>query len=168
MNPFDTKSATFNEPIEMLYACHGKVRRFCSQIGKLPEYIDENGCNNVALQAVHQISRYFNIAAPLHHQDEEEDFFPLLLQYYPQAKPDIEQLLKQHNTLHNNWTAVSQEFAKLEADPNYQLKNNILQRFCADYDTHLNIEERLFEMGKHIPQKELAAIGKKMADRRKS
>ena len=28
MNPFETKSVTFAEPIEMLYACHGKVRRF--------------------------------------------------------------------------------------------------------------------------------------------
>ena len=30
INPFDTRSTTFAEPIEMLYACHDKVRRFCA------------------------------------------------------------------------------------------------------------------------------------------
>ena len=37
MDLFDTRSVTFAEPIEMLYACHGKVRRFCEQIDKLPD-----------------------------------------------------------------------------------------------------------------------------------
>lgn len=83
MNPFETKSVTFAEPIEMLYACHGKVRRFCGQVAMLSDYIAENGCNQIVLQTIRQITRYFNVAAPLHHEDEEEDFFPLLLQYAP-------------------------------------------------------------------------------------
>ena len=41
MNPFETKSVTFAEPIEMLYACHGKVRRFCGQVAMLSDYIAE-------------------------------------------------------------------------------------------------------------------------------
>ena len=75
MNPFETKSVTFAEPIEMLYACHGKVRRFCNQIAMLSDYIAENGCNQVVLQTIRQIAQYFNVAAPLHHEDEEETFF---------------------------------------------------------------------------------------------
>ena len=39
INPFDTRSTTFAEPIEMLYACHDKVRRFCGQTRLLPGYI---------------------------------------------------------------------------------------------------------------------------------
>lgn len=74
MNPFETQSVTFAEPIEMLYACHGKVRRFCGQIAMLSGYIAENGCNQLVLQTIRQISRYFNVAAPLHHEDEEENF----------------------------------------------------------------------------------------------
>ena len=75
MNPFETKSVTFAEPIEMLYACHGKVRRFCGQVAMLSDYIAENGCNQIVLQTIRQIAQYFNVAAPLHHEDEEENFF---------------------------------------------------------------------------------------------
>ena len=113
INPFDTRSTTFAEPIEMLYACHDKVRRFCGQTRLLPGYIAEHGRNDIVLQTIRQISQYFNVAAPLHHQDEESDFFPLLLQYVPEAKADIDELLRQHESLHANWAAVQTEFDKL-------------------------------------------------------
>lgn len=168
MNLFDTRSVTFAEPIEMLYACYGKVRRFCSRIELLPEYLAQHGCSETVLQAVDQISRYFNVAAPLHHQDEEDDFFPLLLQYCPQAQESIHELLKQHESLHENWAAVAQEFARLQADHNYGVDKAVLQRFCAAYEAHLALEEPLFEMGKQIQPQVLAAIGGNMAARRKA
>ena len=86
MDLFNTRSVTFEQPTAMLRACHGKVKRFCSQLHALPDYLQQHGYNTVAEQAVAQIRHYFNVAAPLHHQDEEEDFFPLLLQYAPEAK----------------------------------------------------------------------------------
>ncbi|OSI14162.1 hemerythrin domain-containing protein [Neisseria dumasiana] len=168
MNLFDTRSVTFAEPIEMLYACHGKVRRFCSQLDVLPEYMAQHGRNDTVLQAVKQISQYFNVAAPLHHEDEESDFFPLLLQYCPQAQANINELLRQHESLHENWAAVEQEFARLQADCAYRVNEVVLQRFCAAYEAHLALEEPLFEMGKQIPQQALAEIGRKMAARRKA
>lgn len=129
MNPFETQSVTFAEPIEMLYACHGKVRRFCGQIAMLSGYIAENGCNQLVLQTIRQISRYFNVAAPLHHEDEEENFFPLLLQYAPQAREGVDELLRQHIGLYDNWAAVSAEFAKLEADNAYIPDAEAFKRF---------------------------------------
>ncbi|WP_373753234.1 hemerythrin domain-containing protein [Neisseria weixii] len=168
MNLFNTPSVTFAQPIDMLYACHDKVRRFCSQVNMLPDYIAENGRNDVVLQATRQISQYFNVAAPLHHEDEEENFFPLLLQYAPQAQESIDELLCQHESLHANWSAVTQEFAHLEEDVDYQLNTEVLQRFTAGYDVHLGIEEPLFEMGKtFIPKEKLTEIGEIMAARRR-
>lgn len=168
MNLFNTPSVTFAQPIDMLYACHDKVRRFCSQVNMLPDYIAEDGRNDVVLQATRQISQYFNVAAPLHHEDEEENFFPLLLQYAPQAQESIDELLRQHESLHANWSAVAQEFARLEEDVDYQLNTEVLQRFTAGYDVHLGIEEPLFEMGKtFIPKEKLTEIGEIMAARRR-
>ena len=168
MNLFNTPSVTFAQPIDMLYACHDKVRRFCSQVNMLPDYIAENGRNDVVLQSTRQISQYFNVAAPLHHEDEEENFFPLLLQYAPQAQESIDEILRQHESLHANWSAVAQEFARLEEDVDYQLNAEVLQRFTAGYDVHLGIEEPLFEMGKtFIPKEKLTEIGEIMAARRR-
>ena len=91
MNPFETKKRLlFAEPIEMLYACHGKVRRFCNQVAMLSDYIAENGCNQVVLQTIRQIAQYFNVAAPLHHEDEEENFFPLCCNIAPQAQESVD------------------------------------------------------------------------------
>ncbi|WP_293276733.1 hemerythrin domain-containing protein [Neisseria sp. oral taxon 014] len=168
MNPFETKSVTFAEPIEMLYACHGKVRRFCGQVAMLSDYIAENGCNQIVLQTIRQIAQYFNVAAPLHHEDEEENFFPLLLQYAPQAQESVDELLRQHVSLHGNWDAVAAEFAKLEADNAYIPDAEAFKRFVAGYDVHLAIEEPLFDMGKtFIPKEKLTKIGEIMAARRR-
>ncbi|UOO82729.1 hemerythrin domain-containing protein [Uruburuella testudinis] len=169
MNLFDTRSVTFAEPIDMLYACHGKVRRFCEQVKLLPDYINKHGRNDIVLQTIRQISQYFNVAAPLHHEDEEQDYFPLLLQYAPEAQPDINELLRQHESLHANWTAVETEFDKLRNHPDYRPDTAILKRFTAGYDAHLAIEEPLFDLGKQkIPPQKLAEIGKIMAARRRA
>ena len=86
MNPFETKSVTFAEPIEMLYACHGKVRRFCSQVAMLSDYIAETAANQIVFaKPSARLPNILMLPAPLHHEDEEENFFPLLLQYAPQA-----------------------------------------------------------------------------------
>ena len=78
--------ATWNEPIDMLYACHSKVKRFCKQLTILPGYLEKNGVNQAVLNDVKTILQYFNHAAPLHHDDEEKDFFPALIEKAPQAK----------------------------------------------------------------------------------
>ncbi|MDO5639491.1 MAG: hemerythrin domain-containing protein [Neisseria sp.] len=169
MNLFDTRSVTFAEPIDMLYACHGKVRRFCDQVKLLPDYIRENGRNDIVLQTTRQISQYFNVAAPLHHEDEELDYFPLLLQYAPEAQASIDELQRQHQSLHANWAAVEAEFDKLRADAAYTPDAAALARFTAGYDVHLALEEPLFDLGRQkVPQEKLAEIGKIMAARRRA
>lgn len=168
MNLFDTRSVTFAEPIDMLFACHGKVRRFCEQVKLLPAYIAENGCNKIVLQTIQQISQYFNVAAPLHHEDEELDYFPLLLQYAPEARANIDELQRQHESLHTNWTALAEEFDKLRNDADHKPDVEILNRFTAGYDVHLALEEPLFELGREkVPQEKLAEIGNNMAARRR-
>ena len=88
--------ATWNEPIDMLYACHSKVKRFCKQLTILPGYLEKNGVNQAVLNDVKTILQYFNHAAPLHHDDEEKDFFPALIEKAPQAKESVDELERQH------------------------------------------------------------------------
>ena len=55
--------ASWNEPIEMLYACHSKVKRFCRQLTILPDYLEKHGCNQAVKNDVQQILNYFNQSA---------------------------------------------------------------------------------------------------------
>ena len=56
--------ATWNEPIDMLYACHSKVKRFCKQLTILPGYLEKNGVNQAVLNDVKTI---LQILITLHH-----------------------------------------------------------------------------------------------------
>ncbi|HEX5357241.1 MAG TPA: hemerythrin domain-containing protein [Aquabacterium sp.] len=71
---------SIDDPIELLMACHEKVRRFAGLTVKLRDHLARKGPDSQAQEAARSILRYFNIAAPLHHDDEEHDLFPALQQ----------------------------------------------------------------------------------------
>ncbi|QIM65353.1 hemerythrin domain-containing protein [Frederiksenia canicola] len=159
---------TWDEPIEMLYACHGKVKNFCRQLQILPDYIEQNGCNEAVKNDVKQILNYFNQSAPLHHDDEEKDFFPALIKQVPTAQADVDLLEQQHVALHKNWDELSTQLVALLNGERENVDRELIKRFVSGYDSHIAIEEPLFELGReHLAESELQSIGKIMADRRK-
>lgn len=160
--------ASWDDPVAMLYACHGKVKQFCKQLQILPEYLQKHGCNQAVKNDVKQILTYFNVAAPLHHADEEQDFFPALLQYEPLAHATIVELESQHHELHQNWQRLSAQLAELLAEKRTEVDKDYIQAVVSGYDKHIALEEPLFELGKQrIPTTQLQLIGKIMADRRR-
>jgi Hemerythrin HHE cation binding domain len=62
----------------MLATCHERVRRMLTLQAKLQQQLLDQGCDEPARQAARDVMRYFDIAAPLHHQDEELHVFPPL------------------------------------------------------------------------------------------
>ncbi|OOF86236.1 hemerythrin domain-containing protein [Rodentibacter ratti] len=159
--------ASWNEPIEMLYACHSKVKRFCHQLSILPSYLEKNGVNQAVLNDVKIILQYFNCAAPLHHDDEEKDFFPALMRKAPEIQSQVEELERQHIDLHKNWFELSKQLEELIAQKTDEIDSALVQRFISGYANHIAIEEPLFELGKqHLTETELKAIGQVMSNRR--
>lgn len=161
------KFVTWDEPIDMLYACHGRVKQFCRQLQLLPDYIAQHGLNQAVKNDVRQILNYFNQAAPLHHDDEEKDFFPALIQKLPETQKAIDELEMQHEALHQNWYELREKLEALLAEKITNIDPELIQRFVAGYDLHISIEEPLFELGReHLVADELASMGKIMAERR--
>lgn len=159
---------TWNEPIEMLYACHGKVKQFCRQLQLLPDYLAKNGVNQAVKNDVQQILNYFTHSAPLHHDDEEKDFFPALIKHLPNVQNAVDELENQHEALHQNWAELKAQLEELLAGSRVQIDAALIQRFVAGYDSHIAIEEPLFELGReHLMQEELHSMGEIMANRRK-
>ena len=160
--------ASWAEPIEMLYACHSKVKRFCKQLQILPDYLTKNGVNQIVKNDVQQILNYFNLSAPLHHEDEELDFFPALLAVYPEAQTQIDELESQHIHLHQNWDALSAQLTALINDEIVAIEPELIKQFISGYDLHIALEEPLFELGRqYISAEKLSEIGLVMANRRK-
>lgn len=159
--------ATWNEPIEMLYACHSKVKRFCRQLSILPDYLEKHGYTQAVLNDVEQILSYFNRAAPLHHDDEELDFFPQLVKVAPQAQSTIDELEQQHKNLHKNWNALSAQLEELISEQRQNIDEHLIERFIQGYECHITLEEPLFEMGREfLADDVLSEMGKNMSIRR--
>ncbi|AUI65564.1 MULTISPECIES: hemerythrin domain-containing protein [Glaesserella] len=168
LNLTPQKLVTWDEPIEMLYACHGKVKDFCRQLQLLPDYLAKNGVNQAVKNDVQQILNYFNQSAPLHHDDEEKDFFPALIKQRPEAQTEVDLLEAQHIELHRNWDELSAQLVALLNGERNEIDADLIKRFVAGYDQHIAIEEPLFELGReHLSLDELNAIGQIMADRRR-
>jgi hemerythrin-like domain-containing protein len=75
---FDSPAVGFGQPFEMLEACHERVQRSLALLGRLIAHIDANGHDANSRSAAADVLRYFDVAAPLHHQDEELHVFPML------------------------------------------------------------------------------------------
>lgn len=96
--------AGFEQPFEMLAACHERVVRMLDLMAKLLRHLPAHGADEQARQAARDVMRYFDLAAPLHHQDEEMHVFPALLARSDGAHSDLVRRLQQdHRDMEAGW-----------------------------------------------------------------
>src|SRR5687768_11399199 len=70
--------AAFDEPLEMLEACHQKIEAQLATLERILPHLRQHGADADAKSAARAVMRYFDTAGVLHHRDEDEDLFPLL------------------------------------------------------------------------------------------
>ncbi|WP_434632279.1 hemerythrin domain-containing protein [Chromobacterium sp. CV08] len=159
---------SFEQPLEMLLACHDKIRRFCDQLDKLPPYIEQHGIDEAARNTIDDVVRYFDLAGPAHHTDEEEELFPLIEQRVPTAVPRLEQLSAEHGYLHSCWNAIRDDLMSLRDGRIRQISHVELQEFARQYREHAAAEEAwLFPTAASaLNADELRQAGANMARRR--
>ena len=156
---------SFEDPIAMLLACHGKIRRFCAELSLLPEHLALHGWDDVAVSSAQRICQYFNQAAPLHHLDEEADLFPAYRPLAPQQDIAlIEQLCAHHLDMEQTWQRLNTQLSQ-HITP---VSSNDIQLFTSLYHQHMEAEEPLFVRIQAMLQADvLHALGMNMAQRRK-
>ncbi|MDP3228887.1 MAG: hemerythrin domain-containing protein [Acidovorax sp.] len=86
----------------MLEACHERVVRTLALLARLRAHVLLHGADDNARQAARDVLRYFDIAAPLHHQDEELHVFPLLM---AGASAEVQALVQRLRTDHAHMTS---------------------------------------------------------------
>jgi hemerythrin-like domain-containing protein len=93
----------------MLEACHERVQRSLDLLGRLVDYVEHKGHDEQTRSAAADVLRYFDIAAPLHHEDEEVNVFPLLLaQGDGPLRAAVQRLQAEHQRMDGLWAAVRQ------------------------------------------------------------
>lgn len=136
---------TVDDPIELLLACHDKIRRFTALTLKLRDHLAKCGPGTAidaqAREAAQAILRYFNQAAPLHHDDEEQDLFPALKQLgQTTLTAHIARLAAKHTELTRLWQDVQHWLLATAAGEHYPAPDT-LNEFAGHYDAHAQSEE---------------------------
>lgn len=97
-------AAGFDEPFEMLDACHQRVERMLALLERLAVHLGPHGADAQAQQAARDVMRYFDLAAPHHHADEERHVLPLLREHGHAALAD--RVLQEHQGMAAAWAGV--------------------------------------------------------------
>ncbi|MBX9835978.1 MAG: hemerythrin domain-containing protein [Burkholderiaceae bacterium] len=101
---FGAPAVGFDTPFEMLEACHERMQRSLALLEKLCNYLHDHACDDSARQAAQDVLRYFDVAGPLHHQDEELHVFPIVLaQGAPGVVDRVRQLQHDHQHMDMHW-----------------------------------------------------------------
>lgn len=137
-------AAGFDAPLALLEACHGRIERQCATLEKLLGHLQRHGNDAAAGQAAAALLKYFNQAAPLHHQDEEENLFPLLLARLDrehEALRELPALLQsEHRSLDALWARLAGDLAALAQGSGAQLSATVAEEFIARNRAHLTLE----------------------------
>ena len=169
-NLIGTKVAPgFDDPLEILLACHDRIRAQCATINKLVLHLPQHGCDAQAQQAAVAVLRYFDSAGQHHHQDEELDLFPLLLATGNQtALALVSQLLNEHETMAAVWQQLRPHLIDISENHTSQLDALLAQRFIDAYEQHIELENtRLLPLAKNLlTDRQIVDLGSKMAARR--
>lgn len=107
-------SAGFDEPFEMLLACHERVERMLTLLERLQAHAAEHGADAAARSAAQDVMRYFDIAGPAHHEDEERHLFPRLLAHPEAAVAALAQALQRdHVRMAAGWAEVRRDLQQV-------------------------------------------------------
>ena len=162
---FRSPGASFEQPFDMLLACHERVERSLALLERLLQHACDHGWDAMARSAAIDVLRYFDVAAPLHHQDEEQHVFPRLA-------PELAQtLLEQHRQMERLWAHLRLALQPgVEGDHRAATAASQVDAtpFIALYRQHAALEEaQAFpSVRKQMLAPELAAMGEEMSARR--
>lgn len=168
-------SATFDDPLGMLAACHRRIERALEMIAAIAEREREGPLNESAQTALNQVLHYFQVGVPRHAQDEDRSLFPRLEPCLTDAeRQTVERIAREHaalEQLHGELDALGRELlAALRFDTDAQRCRfgELIRTLQAIYTEHIRLEdEELFPAAaSRLDAGTVAEVGDEMARRR--
>jgi hypothetical protein len=169
-----TVAPSIDDPIELLLACHDKVRRFAGlslrlreHLAQTPDAAQADAHAQQAQEAAQSILRYFDVAAPLHHDDEALDLFPALQGLgRPILNRCMAELQTEHETLAALWLPV-RGWLQCVAQGQAGSPPAALSDFVQGYLAHAQREEdEVYPAATQLSPAQIKAISAAMVARR--
>lgn len=162
----NSPSVGFEQPFEMLQACHERVLQRLELLERLDAHLLSHGADAQAQGAASDLLRYFDLAAPHHHEDEERHVLPRL-----RAQGHVllaDRLAAEHREMHAGWLALRSALLSVQCGQTVALSGN-WRDWAALYRRHIEAEEGdAFPIARAASgDLERNAMGQEMAARRR-
>jgi len=136
----------FDQPIAVLKHCHNRIRKQLYTLDKLLAHLPEFGADEQARQAAAAVLKYFEKAAHLHHDDEEQDLIPMLRAVAQGEDAATLQalapaILQDHKDMDALWQDLHEQLTAVAEGRSTVLSASAVQRFCQRYAAHMEREE---------------------------
>jgi pyridoxamine 5'-phosphate oxidase len=169
---YDT-APDFNQPIAVLKHCHDRIRKQLETLQKLLAHLPKHGADAEAQKAAQAVLKYFNNAAHLHHQDEEENLVPMLQATARDADASllaelVPGILAEHQQMDKDWNIIKTQLEQIANGQSTALSAQDVQRYCDAYTAHMAKEEaNIAPMAKRLfSPEQMAQLGSAMQVRR--
>lgn len=162
----------FDQPLALLEACHDRIESRCVLLLRLADHLRDQGLDEDARLAARQILSYFDDAGVKHHQDEEQDLFPVVLEMAGEAREALERLIaalrEDHRQMERLWAEIREPLAAIRDGNGAELDRDLALRFQALYLPHIEREERelLPAAARLLTAEQIRRLGASMAARR--
>lgn len=169
MQILPTAAPSFDAPLEMLRACHGRIQAQCATLHKLQAHLPQHGGDLQAQQAAQAVLRYFDTAGKHHHEDEELDLFPpLRASGNAEVITLMNRLLDQHLAMNAAWQQLRPQLLALAGGIASSLNSDDIEYFTTIHERHIALEngQLLPLAARLLNPAHLAVIGAAMAKRR--
>ena len=134
----------FNDPLGLLLACHQRILGFCDLLQRVSQHIKEHGVDNDARQSIKKIHHYFSTAGRFHHEDEEQDLFPLLISQSTEIATIVGELKQDHDRLDQAWAKLEPLLTHPETIAKTAEFDQWANEFCLVHRQHVSREEKDF------------------------
>ncbi|HEY1128621.1 MAG TPA: hemerythrin domain-containing protein [Roseateles sp.] len=158
----------FDQPFDMLLACHERVQRSLDLLLRLQAHAATQGADAQARDAARDVLRYFDLAGPKHHEDEERHVLPRLRAAGRTALAD--RLAADHAEMGRQWAVLRTALEALRDGHGPGPDAAACQAYADLYAGHMAAEEgEAFPTAAHqLDPATLAAMGAEMASRRRA
>jgi pyridoxamine 5'-phosphate oxidase len=136
----------FDQPIAVLKHCHGRIRKQLATLDKLLAHLPAHGADEQARQAATGVLNYFDKAAHLHHQDEEQDLIPMLRavalgEDAATLQALVPVILQDHQEMDELWSDLRGQLLAIAGGSAASLSESTVKRFVQRYTVHMEREE---------------------------
>jgi iron-sulfur cluster repair protein YtfE (RIC family) len=167
----------FANALQLWLACHDRFERVVALVERLTQHVGDHGPDDSARLTAGEVRRYFDQAAPRHHEDEDIDIFPLVLRRAREARLDgetdaaartIERLSSDHRALDAQWPRLRDMLDGIELQQPMAIDSALVGQFVHSQLTHHRAEDQVIcpLAQRLLTPEDLGLLGTVMAARR--